>query len=592
MTTSAQGRDARSAPRAASGVLGGAARSAADLASEMRREFEAAVAARFGTQPQPDPVLGALFQAFAVQLERIYQESEYVFPVAVLDDLLNGLALPARLAHPAQTVVSFTNVDQRERLALDTELIGNAPAGEQVRFTIDASIEISSASLAFAGVYENGKLHSVAGARAGSAPILPNSTSLALRNAPPTLLFAFESDAAHLSGLGLFLDVTSIESPLIEAVARSPWQILSENGAVSELGTLRARRGRGGVTTLVWNDTPREDDHDLAAASGEAGEAADVASAFELSAGSYGRQCVVFPPVPPERRTRSGPPARFAEALTVLLPEKSQDALDRPLTWVQVPLPAGLTRIADELQRVAMHAVTASNVEIYNERIQFDRMGSSVTLRPEGRTDQYLLGLLSVGGEKGDAYVNDSSIAAPADAGRYRFRSGQLECRPHRQPTGRFDGYAMARFLFCDGERANGIEVGAVRRIASPIANVTAKVANLAVSRGGGAPPPFADARVRFAELLRTRDRVVTIDDVEITARAFEPRIKGVDVTTASELGPQGVRQVDVVDVRVAPADFADPDTELPRLSSLLQTHLQQRVIMGRGVRVTVLSNG
>jgi hypothetical protein len=46
------------------------------------------------------------------------------------------------------------------------------------------------------------------------------------------------------------------------------------------------------------------------------------------------------------------------------------------------------------------------------------------------------------------------------------------------------------------------------------------------------------------------------------------------------------------VDVRVAPADFADPDTELPRLSSLLQTHLQQRVIMGRGVRVTVLSNG
>ena len=576
--------------RARTSVLGGSARSAADLAAEMRREFESAVATRFGTQPQPDPVLGALFQAFAVQLERIYQESEYVFPVAVLDDLLNGLALPARLAHPAQTVVSFTNIDQRERLALDTELIGNAPGGEQIRFTIDASIEISSASLAFAGVFENGKLHSVAGARAGSAPILPSSTPLALRSAPPTLLFAFDSDAAHLSGLGLFLDVASIGSPLIEAVARSPWQILSGNATVSELGTLRARRGRGGVTTLVWNDTPREEDDDIVGSAMD--DAADVASAFELSAGSYGRQCVVFPPVAPERRARSAPPSRFAEALTVLLPEKSQDALDRPLIWVQVPLPAGLARVADELQRVAMHAVTASNVEIYNERIQFDRMGSSVTLRPEGRTDQYLLGLLSVNGEKGDAYVNDSSIAAPSDAGRYRFRSGQLECRPHRQPTGRFDGYAMARFLFCDGARANGIEVGAVKRIASPIANVTAKVANLAVSRGGSAPPPFADARVRFAELLRTRDRVVTIDDVEITARAFEPRIKQVDVTTASELGPHGVRQVDVVDVRVDPRDFADPETELPRLSALLQTHLQQRVIMGRGVRVTVVHDG
>lgn len=586
-------KDPRANPdsRSRTAVLGSSARSAADLAAEMRREFESAIATRFGTQPQPDPVLGALFQAFAVQLERIYQESEFVFPVAVLDDLLNGLALPGRLAQPAQTVVSFTNVDQRERLALDTELIGNAPSGEQIRFTIDESIEISAASLAFAGVYESGKLHSVAGARVGTAPILPGSTPLAMRNAPPTLLLAFDGDAAHLSGLGLFLDVTSVDSPLIEAVSRSPWQILSPDGAVTEQGTLRAKRGRGGVTTLVWNDSSRADDEVIVPTGAASEEAADVANAFELSAGSYGKQCVVFPPIPVERRVRSSPPARFADALSVLLPEKQQDALDRPLIWVQVPLPAGLARVADELQRVALHAVTASNIEIYNERIQFDRMGSAVTLRPEGRTDQYLLGLLSVSGEKGDAYVNDSSIAAPAEAGRYRFRSGQLECRPHRQPTGRFDGYAMARFLFCDGARANGIEVGSVKRIASPLSNVTAKVANLAVSRGGSAPPPYVDARVRFAELLRTRDRVVTIDDVEITARAFEPRIKGVDVSTASELGPHGVRQVDVVDVRVTPADFADPESELPRLGTLLESHLQQRVIMGRGVRVTVLSD-
>jgi hypothetical protein len=584
------------APRAnvggrARGVLGGSARSAADLAAEMRREFESAVASRFGTQPQPDPVLGALFQAFAVQLERIYQESEYVFPVAVLDDLLNGLALPGRLANPAQTVVTFGDVDQRERLALDTELTGNSTGGEQLRLTIDESIEISSTTLAFAGVYDAGKLHSVAGARIGTAPILPGSTPLPLRNAPPTLLMAFDADAAHLSGLGIFFDVTSIDSPLIEAISRSPWQILGENGAVSEQGTLRARRGRGGVTTLVWNDASRVEEDEIVKTSAASEEAADVASAFELTPGSYGKQCVVFPSVPPERRVRSSPPARFAEALALLLPEKQQDALDGQLIWVQVPLPAGLTRVADELQRVALHAVTASNIEIYNERIQFDRMGNSVTLRPEGRTDQYLLGLLSVSGEKGDAYVNDSSIAAPAEAGRYRFRSGQLECRPHRQPTGRYDGYAMARFLFCDGARANGMEVGSIKRIATQLSNVAARVTNLAVSRGGSAPPPYVDARVRFAELLRTRDRVVTIDDVEITARAFEPRIKRVDVSTASELGPHGVRQVDVVDVRVAANDFADPDTELPRLGTLLQSHLQQRVIMGRGVRVAVLSD-
>ena len=576
---------------AVAGVLGNSTRSAGDLAAEMRREFEAAVASRFGTQPQPDPVLGALFHAFAVQLERIYRESEYVFPVAVLDDLLNGLALQPRLAHPAQTVVAFGNIDQRERLTLDTELIGSSSSGEQIRFTIDESIEISAASLAFAGVYENGKLHAIAGARAGTTPIVPGSTALPLRDAPPTLLMAFDADAAHLSGLGLFLDVTSVDSPLIVAVSRSPWQILSAEGAVTEQGTLRAKAGRGGVTTLVWNDSTRSEEETIVPTGAMSEEAADVASAFELGSGSYGKQCVVFPPVPASRRARSMPPARFANALSVLLPEKQQDALDRPLIWVQVPLPAGLSRVADELQRVALHAVAASNIEIYNERIQFDRMGSAVTLRPEGRSDQFLLGLLSVSGEKGDAYVNDSSIAAPVDAGRYRFRSGQLECRPHRQPTGRFDGYAMARFLFCDGARANGVEVGAVKRIATPLSNVTAKVANLAVSRGGGAPPPYVDARIRFAELLRTRDRVVTIDDVEITARAFEPRIRGIDVSTTSELGPHGVRQVDLVDVSVTPADFADPDSELPRLGTLLEAHLQRRVIMGRAVRVTVRSN-
>ena len=172
MTT---GQRANPDARAQTAVLGSSARSAADLAAEMRREFEAAVASRFGTQPQPDPVLGALFQAFAVQLERIYQESEYVFPVAVLDDLLNGLALSRAFSRRSRANRGdlFQRGSARERLALDTELIRHGASGEQIRFTIDESIEISAASLAFAGVYESGKLHSVAGARAGTAPVLP-----------------------------------------------------------------------------------------------------------------------------------------------------------------------------------------------------------------------------------------------------------------------------------------------------------------------------------------------------------------------------------------------------------------------------------
>ena len=146
------------------------------------------------------------------------------------------------------------------------------------------------------------------------------------------------------------------------------------------------------------------------------------------------------------------------------------------------------------------------------------------------------------------AFAADSSSAVrtanpPADSTATRWRASS---------------FAMAR-----APMAWRSALDQTRRVAA-IERAGTRVSNLAVSRGGSAPPPYADARVRFAELLRTRDRVVTIDDVEITARAFEPRIKRVDVKTASELGPHGVRQVDVVDVRVAPSDFADPESELP----------------------------
>ena len=258
------------------------------------------------------------------------------------------------------------------------------------------------------------------------------------------------------------------------------------------------------------------------------------------------------------------------------------------MAWLQIPLPAGTSGVGDAIQRIAVNCTTASNIEIWNEQLPFDRVGSTVTLRPEGNAARHLLGVLSVTGETGTRYVEEADVSADPSFGRYRVRGGHISCRPARTTAGRFDTYAMLRLLLCDGERANGLEPGSVRRIESKLENVTAQVSNLTVSRGGSSPLIYADARLRFAELLRSRERVVTAADIEIASQAFEPRIGTVDVEPGAEMTDRGLELVNAVRVVVNPSDFADPTAELVRLRDSLERHLEARCVMGQRIRVTV----
>ena len=146
------------------GPLGGALRTASDVATELRRDFARLFQAEFGREPTSDPVLSVLQQALGVQIGRVYQEAENVFPWQVLDDLMAGLGMPRPMASPAQTVVAFTNVDRRERISSELVLVGVSPKGETVRFTPDVSIELAPTSLRFAGVAEQGQLQVITGA--------------------------------------------------------------------------------------------------------------------------------------------------------------------------------------------------------------------------------------------------------------------------------------------------------------------------------------------------------------------------------------------------------------------------------------------
>ncbi|HEX2095268.1 MAG TPA: hypothetical protein VHG28_22925 [Longimicrobiaceae bacterium] len=556
-------------------ALGQAIRSAAEIAGELRRGFEAEMQKRHGTLPLPDPVLATLFHTLGVQVARVYEEAERVFPVTVLDDLVDGLGMPPRLAQPAQTVVRFAGIEQREAVGPETQLYGFARTGEQIGFAPDEVIELAPTTLAFAGVYEAGRLHALTGARVpGGSAVPPGSVPLAL-DAAPTLYLAFDADEAHLSGLGVFVDADPV---VARALERSPWQLLGPGGCVSEEGMLRAHPGRAGVRRLAW----------FRDGGPPAAEGGDPARVLALPDGLYGAQVWVFPPVPPRLRHRCGVPPGVAGAAALLMPEEAPDALDRPLAWVQVPLPAGVQTVADRVHRVEANCVTASNVEVWSEQVPFDRIGSVVTLRPEGSLERHVMGVLSVIGERGDRYAEESAVDAPLGAGRWRYRDGRLELRPAWHATRRSDSYAMARLLLCDGAKGNGLEVGAVCRIDAELANVTVQVANLTVSRGGSPPPDYHAARLRFAELLRTRERVVTAADVEIATRAFEPRVARVEVESLAIPDAGGVARVERVTARVRPRDFADPEAELPRLRALLEEHLRSRVALGHEVRVRV----
>jgi hypothetical protein len=217
-------------------------------------------------------------------------------------------------------------------------------------------------------------------------------------------------------------------------------------------------------------------------------------------------------------------------------------------------------------------------------------MGSVVSHRPMGSTSRHVMGVLSVSGESGAAYVDASELEAPQGTGRFRYRGGaRFEFAPAKQASGRFDTYAMLRLLYCDGDEGNGIASGEIKQIRTDLPrNPIARVTSLTPTKGGAAPPSYQEARDRFAELLRTRERVVTAADIDIAVRAFEPLVRRVDVGAVSEITDAGLGLVTSVTAFAAREDFASPEAEFERLTTELQAYLTERCMMGQRIRVAV----
>lgn len=554
-----------------------------DIARSLASEFERALFARLGTSSPADPVLTALFQSFAVQVGRLYDEAESAFPLAVLDDLMEALGEAPRLARPAQTVVQFGRIEEREVVGPDTECTGYGRSGEPLTFSLDDVCSVVPGSVAFAGVAEGGRLIAVPGARLPGSDVFLSPGSTPLRAHPsdaPSLYLAFDiADADQLSDASLFLDVAVDKASVSEALGISPWVILGADGQHEEAGVMRSTKGPGGVRRLRLGVRPD-------AAQGPA-PSETSSGRPPAPSGPYAARTYIFPQLTGGRRVRGLPPASLRDALRLLAPPGFEAAFSRPLAWIHVPLPTGVHGVASALQRIALNCMSASNLEVFTEHVPFDRLGTAVQMRPEGRQDRTVMSVLSVVGEQGDHYVRASSVEAPEHAGRFRFRAGQLNLVPGRGPTGRIDRFAVVRLILSDGPAGNGLAVGELRQLRTMLGkNPVAEVSNPVPSRGGELPPPFVDARLRFAEVLRTRHRLVTTRDLELAALAFDSRIKSVRVLREPALGPEGVRMADALELELRRDILVDVDAESGVICSELLASLRERVPAGRLVTV------
>ena len=242
------------------------------------------------------------------------------------------------------------------------------------------------------------------------------------------------------------------------------------------------------------------------------------------------------------------------------------------------------------LERVVLHCATASNLELIDQTLSFDRSGTTLRIRPEGADDRHVLSALSVIGEYSDHYVLEGDLDAPMDTGRFRLRGKMIEVRPHRSEIGRRDRAATVRLRLCDGARANGLQIGALQQLRESVSgNPRLQVSNVVPTRGGSEALAYPAARIRFADLVRTRERIITEDDILIAVRAFDGRLATAIVRAAPRVRMGVLEFVDEVVVSVSSFALADPVAEPVIIRERLERHLSARWMMGRQLVVRVV---
>jgi len=559
--------------------------SAVEIDKKLRDDFRRRVK-DFGISAEvTDPVLAVLCRTFAQQLELLYAETDRI-RLALLDELIANLGMAPRLARPAQTVVRFLLDSGQQLIAAGTELVGEAQTGERLTFITDATAAVSRASIAFAAAYQEGSL------RLASGIEMPE-TLQALRPSPdpvrvnlganPALYLAIENlPPDHLSLHSLFFELGPDSYRIQQALEKETWCLMDNAGELGARGILRPKPVNGGVRAMEWL---------LPEQAEEKPQSADEEVPF-LPTGFYGPRTFLLPLISPSRRFRCRVPRAMEAALAKIFGRESQKALAEDRAWIRISLPGDIPPLHTSLGGIVLHAITASNVECFNQTVVFEKQGTSIPIaRAEGGAASHLVAPLSIFGEGRAPYLPETEPSVQAGAGRYAIRNGRIELRPALSPDGSQEHYANLRLWVTSGTLGNNVGPGQVTGFLKKNQIAGLRVANPTSAAGGTNQEEFTHAQARFSEALLSRSRIVTHADLSNAVRAFDPRIHDAQVEPAVKRTRYGLKRLERVRVRINHDDFTDPKAELPILKDGLLKHLASRFPMGTEVDVDVVAS-
>jgi hypothetical protein len=528
---------------------------------------------------ETDPILAMLFRSFATQIAEVYEQAAQTIPLAILEELMSGLGMQERRARAAQTVVRFTLLADREAFSERTELIGEAASKEKLIFALDTPIEVSTARLALAAIYQKGllRLHQGTELSKEFEDARPSFEPVAAElGANPAIFLAIDADETHLSRHGFYFELLPEARDLSSYLKREIWSLLDDEGGVRAEGLLRPRAGNGGVRRLEW------------LIGDEASSSHMETDAALTPEGFYGNRVFVLPDIPQERRTSSHIPKKMDAPLKRIFQNPSAELFERRRVWVRIGLPQEVGNLAEDLVRIVLHCTTASNLETLNQTIRFAEQGNVIPVSNSAGAARRLVKTLSIRGERGSEYLLETEPSAEENVGRYRIRQDKLELTPARTMRGEADAYATVRLLLCNGSLGNRVAAGGVKSFLHRATPRNLEIRNMTQAAGGGDGESLSDAKQRFAELLLARERPVTYLDLEAMSRGFEPKIRAVRAEPALERSARGLQRVQKVTITLNRDDFAAPEAEADALQRELEAGLQARSLLGLKVRVGV----
>ncbi|HEX9001043.1 MAG TPA: hypothetical protein VGB07_14150 [Blastocatellia bacterium] len=579
-----------------------------EIDKKLRDDFRRLLKEYGITTQETDPILAVMFRSFAAQLAEVYEQAATSIPLAILDELMAGLGMPERRARAAQTVVRFALKDGREVFEAGTELIGEAASREKLTFALDCGLEVSNAEIALVAIYQDGKLRLHQGTEPAKEfeQARPSFEAVAAELGPrPAIFIAVNCDAEHLSRHGIYFELSPEARDLRGYLQREVWCLLDEAEGIQKKGLVRPRVGNAGVQRLDWligaADEPGTEERQqrLGSRLGTKSLTTQAWADDLLPAGVYGNQSFLLPSIPVDRRFLAKLPKRMEAPLRRIFQQSSQnsgqnsgkDLFERRRAWFYIGLPQEARSISEDLVRVVLHCATASNIEILNETISLPKDGKAIPVANGSR--RHLVKPLSIKGERGAEYLPETEPSADEFAGRYKIRQGILEIvRAASTTRGEADDFANVRLLLCNGGSGNNVAPGGIKNFLNRSTPRTLEIRNLTQAKGGDDGETLPHATERFTEMLLSRERPVTLPDLEAVVKTFEPKIREVKAESVLERGADGLHRVQRVTVMLDHNDFALPEEEAAILKRELETTLQERSLLGLKVRVEAKLRG